>query len=82
MKKSERLRHRFESSDNVLDCELKDMAEIDSAVEERKAIELTLEEDGYGFDLICAEFPSFRVRNIYYTSGEIHVTGTVRQLSP
>lgn len=82
MKKSERLRHRFESSGNVLDCEVRDMAEIDSPVEERKAIELTLKEDGYGFDLVCAEFPSFRVRNIYYASGEIHVTATVTQPSP
>jgi len=82
MKKSERLKARFESSGNVLDCEVKDTTELEGAVEERKAIELILEENGYGFDLICAEFPSFRVRNIYYASGEIHVTGTVRQLSP
>lgn len=82
MNKAEKLKERFQDSGNVLDCEVKDMAEIDRAVEERRAIELTLKEDGYGFDLICAEFPSFRVRNIYYASGEIHVTGTVRQLSP
>jgi hypothetical protein len=81
MKKAEKLKQRFEDSGNVLDCELKDMAEIDGEVEERKAIELTLEEDGYGFDLICAEFPSFRVRNVYCVSGEIHVTATVKQLS-